>query len=158
MDAINSAIQNPVVDYSCINKVVKQSEVPLLTAHYDSVSMNVIVQKRHLLQISTIFVQAGETEVLIWSQVTVVPNSVCSELHEAGAITDNIMCAANTYTGVCWADLGTPLVLETEGGFKQIGVAGFLPTDGCVTGVPAGFVRVTSVLDWLATITATNFQ
>ncbi|XP_049795878.1 serine protease 1-like isoform X3 [Schistocerca nitens] len=102
--------------------------------------------------------EAGETEVLLWSQVTVVPNSVCSELHEEGAITDNIMCAANTYTGICWADLGTPLVLETEGGYKQIGVAGFLPTDGCVTGVPAGFVRVTSALDWIATITATNVQ
>ncbi|XP_049795883.1 collagenase-like isoform X8 [Schistocerca nitens] len=102
--------------------------------------------------------EAGDSEVLLWSQVTIVPNSVCSELHEEGAITDNIMCAGNTYTGVCWSDLGTPLVVETEGGYKQIGVAGFLPTDGCVTGMPAGFVRVTSVLDWIATITATNFQ
>ncbi|XP_049795425.1 venom serine protease Bi-VSP-like [Schistocerca nitens] len=87
---------------------------------------------------------------LLWTEVTVVPNTVCSEFYSAGYITESTLCAGNDYNGICAGDTGTALVLKTDGGFKQIGIASYLTKDFCgAAGVPGAYTRVTSVLDWI---------
>ncbi|XP_049943368.1 venom protease-like [Schistocerca serialis cubense] len=96
--------------------------------------------------------QTGDaSETLQWTDVTVVPNKVCEQFYESGAVIESTLCAGNEYTGSCWGDLGSPLVVKTGGGYKQIGVSSFLPEgEGCdVAGAAAAYVRITSVLDWI---------
>ncbi|XP_049842110.1 brachyurin-like [Schistocerca gregaria] len=90
------------------------------------------------------------SEVLQWAPVTVIPNSICEQFYKRGFIVDSMLCAGNKYSGACSGDSGSALVVKTKKGYKQIGVASFVSVKGCEeTGQPAGYTRVTSVLDWI---------
>ncbi|XP_046982358.1 venom protease-like [Schistocerca americana] len=89
-------------------------------------------------------------EHLRWIQVTVVPNDVCSKIYSAGVIRDSTLCAASNAPGICWGDRGGALVLKTEEGYTQIGVASYFGGDCHSEGTPAGYSRVTSYLNWIA--------
>ncbi|XP_046982205.1 serine protease 1-like [Schistocerca americana] len=90
------------------------------------------------------------SEVLQWALVTVIPNSICKQFYRRDFIVDSMLCAGNKYSGACSGDGGSALVVKTKKGYKQIGVASFVSVKGCEeTGQPAGYTRVTSVLDWI---------
>ncbi|XP_049795468.1 brachyurin-like [Schistocerca nitens] len=91
-------------------------------------------------------------EVLQWTEVTVIPNSACTQYYEPGRIIGSTLCAGNEYTGMCPGDYGSALVIKSGEGYKAIGVTSFVPDGGCGTaGAPAAYTRVTSVLDWITT-------
>ena len=50
----------------------------------------------------------------------------------------------------CTGSLGSPLVIERDGGYVQIGIAAFY-TRQCAQNDPSGFTRVTHpvVYDWI---------
>lgn len=51
-------------------------------------------------------------------------------------------------------DSGDPLVyFESDGVYTQVGIASFVASGGCQQGLPAGFTRVTSYLDWISSNT-----
>jgi secreted trypsin-like serine protease len=60
----------------------------------------------------------------------------------------NLCARGEEKESVCNGDSGGPLVLE--GTNTLVGVTSFGSNVGCEQGVPAGFTRVTSYLDWLA--------
>ncbi|XP_049842134.1 collagenase-like isoform X2 [Schistocerca gregaria] len=90
-------------------------------------------------------------ENLRWIQVTVIPNDVCSKIYGPGVIRDSTLCAASNAPGICWGDRGGALVLKTEEGYTQIGVASYFGGDCHSEGTPAGYSRVTSYFNWIAT-------
>ena len=50
-------------------------------------------------------------------------------------------------------DSGGPLAWESEGVNYVRGATSFGAADGCTVGLPAGFTRVISFLDWIETNT-----
>ncbi|CAB3365334.1 Hypothetical predicted protein [Cloeon dipterum] len=52
--------------------------------------------------------------------------------------------------GTCHGDSGGPLVIqESDGEYTEIGIVSFGSVDGCESGAPAAFTRVTEYLEWL---------
>ncbi|KAH8333158.1 hypothetical protein KR074_009391, partial [Drosophila pseudoananassae] len=76
----------------------------------------------------------------------IVHNDECGWTY--GSVGDNIICT-RTVDGksICQGDSGGPLV--THDGNKLVGVSNFVSSNGCQSGAPAGFQRVTYHLDWI---------
>ena len=47
-------------------------------------------------------------------------------------------------------DSGGALVINNGNSYTQIGVVSFVSSNGCASGYPSGYVRVTSYLSWLS--------
>jgi len=45
---------------------------------------------------------------------------------------------------------------DQDGSFTQYGIVSFGPSDGCETGLPTGFTRVTSYLDHIFQVTGVS--
>lgn len=50
----------------------------------------------------------------------------------------------------CNGDSGGPLVIDEGGVYTQIGIVSFVSNQGCASGHPAGYVRLTSFLNWIS--------
>ncbi|KAH8281508.1 hypothetical protein KR054_001194, partial [Drosophila jambulina] len=76
----------------------------------------------------------------------IVHNEECGWTY--GSVGDNVICT-RTVDGksICGGDSGGPLV--THDGNKLVGVSNFVSSNGCQSGAPAGFQRVTYHLDWI---------
>lgn len=60
----------------------------------------------------------------------------------------------NSKQAPCFGDNGGALVINEINGWTQIGIASFHHALGCESGNPAGFVRVTSALDWISSVSS----
>lgn len=47
-------------------------------------------------------------------------------------------------------DSGGPLTSQVNGRLVQIGIVSFVAGSGCQRGLPGGYVRISSFLDWIA--------
>ncbi|XP_059226853.1 serine protease 1 [Stomoxys calcitrans] len=93
---------------------------------------------------------------LQYAYMDVITNSVCANTYGSLTITDKTICTATPKgTSTCSGDSGGPLVLVSEN--ILVGVTSFVSTAGCQSGAPAGFVRVTSYLDWVKGITGISY-
>lgn len=64
----------------------------------------------------------------------------------------NVICAeGNGKNSVCRGDSGGPLASAKTG--SLVGVASFVSVEGCEEGLPQGFVRVSSYLNWIKKVT-----
>ncbi|XP_049943345.1 brachyurin-like [Schistocerca serialis cubense] len=88
------------------------------------------------------------SDTLLYTEVTVIPNSVCEQDYGPGFIIESTLCAGNTNKGICSGDWGGALVQKSNDGYKQIGIASFF-YDRCEVPVAAGYARVTSFLEWI---------
>ena len=52
---------------------------------------------------------------------------------------------------------GALAVNETDGRWTQVGVVSFGAANGCTRGIPVGFARVTSFLNWISSNTGLSF-
>ncbi|XP_065360754.1 collagenase-like [Calliphora vicina] len=92
----------------------------------------------------------GVSTTLNYAYLLVVANDVCSQYYGNSLVTGGTLCVATTdATSTCQGDSGGPLVLDSQ----LIGVTSFGSLAGCQLDIPAGFVRVTSYLDWIQAIT-----
>ncbi|XP_022229972.2 serine protease 1 [Drosophila obscura] len=96
---------------------------------------------------STAFTQALPD----WLQcvdLQIMSNSECIPFYGRDTITDRILCT-RTINGksICFGDAGSPLV--TKQGSIMVGLSLFVSTQGCTLGMPAGFARITSHLNWI---------
>ncbi|KAM7348561.1 serine protease 1-like [Cochliomyia hominivorax] len=83
---------------------------------------------------------------LNYARFEILSNSECGNLSE------QFLCVATPHsTSICKGDSGGPLVLENSK--ILVGVSSFVSHLGCESGIPAGFVRVTTYLDWIRDIT-----
>ncbi|XP_065360381.1 serine protease 1-like [Calliphora vicina] len=89
---------------------------------------------------------SGAAATLNYAYLLVIANDVCAKSYGSQFVTGNTLCVATTGgTSICQGDSGGPLVLDS----KLIGVTSFGSLAGCQLDIPAGFVRVTSYLDWI---------
>uniref|UniRef100_A0A6P4FEV0 Serine proteases 1/2-like n=1 Tax=Drosophila rhopaloa TaxID=1041015 RepID=A0A6P4FEV0_DRORH len=84
----------------------------------------------------------------------IVHNDECNWTY--GSVGDNTICT-RTVDGksICGGDSGGPLV--THDGNKLVGVSNFVSSNGCQSGAPAGFQRVTYHLDWIRDHTGISY-
>ncbi|XP_030385072.1 serine protease 1-like [Scaptodrosophila lebanonensis] len=86
----------------------------------------------------------------------IISNSECRQTYGSGTVTDSVICVrVQDGKGTCQGDSGGPLV--THDGNKLVGVTSFVAAAGCQAGLPAGFARVTSHLDWIRDNTGISY-
>lgn len=96
-------------------------------------------------------IKSGEThsERLQFARLIVVSNAICRPLYNPFVVRDSTLCAHGlNRQSVCNGDSGGPMVLARDGR-TLVGVTSFGHVRGCHTGMPTGFVRVTSFLPWI---------
>ncbi|XP_046983639.1 chymotrypsinogen B2-like [Schistocerca americana] len=87
-------------------------------------------------------------DILRWVEVKIVPNSLCEEHYEPKRITSSILCATNNSSGLCHADNGGGLFLQTDRRDLQIGVASFC-SSSCTDETPAAYTKLVSYIGWI---------
>ncbi|KAJ8706778.1 hypothetical protein PYW07_012856 [Mythimna separata] len=83
--------------------------------------------------------------------VPVISNAKCAESF-GDLVTDHVLCTSgDNKKGPCGHDSGGPLILRYYSGSSDllIGLVSFGAADGCTTGYPSGYTRVTSYLSWI---------
>ncbi|XP_063698339.1 collagenase-like [Culicoides brevitarsis] len=90
---------------------------------------------------------------LMYTNVKVIGNSECAR-HYGSIIQQFTVCTTgwdNNRQQTCQGDSGGPLITYDDNLGKniQIGVVSFVSGRGCEAGIPAGYVRVSSYLDWI---------
>lgn len=84
-------------------------------------------------------------------QNNVITNEACAVVFGPTTIQPSTLCTSTEGgRGTCSGDSGGPLTTQVNGRLVQIGIVSFVAGSGCQRGLPAGFVRVTSFLDWIA--------
>jgi len=88
------------------------------------------------------------------SDLPVISNAECDSVY--GIVGDGVVCIDTTGgKGTCNGDSGGPLNMKAEvkaagQQWKHVGVVSFGSSSGCEVGLPAGFTRTESYLDWIA--------
>lgn len=97
------------------------------------------------------------SEILLWAQVEIIANSNCVSVFGPAVVKDTNMCAKGdgaTNMSICSGDSGGPLVMQTQSGsYVQIGINSFVAEDMCTESYPSGYVRLTSYLNYISTVT-----
>ncbi|XP_063698812.1 serine protease 3-like [Culicoides brevitarsis] len=97
---------------------------------------------------------SGASDRLMYVNVRVIGNSECSAYYGTEIVKGFTLCSRgwdHNRQQTCQGDSGGPLVTfdETIGDNIIIGVVSFVSSNGCEAGDPAGYVRVSSYLDWI---------
>ncbi|XP_065363763.1 brachyurin-like [Calliphora vicina] len=100
------------------------------------------------------------SEVLLFAQVQIVKNSVCSIEFGNDVVKDSTLCAkgANgSNMSICSGDSGGALVWQNvDGSYVQIGINSFVAEDQCTDSLPSGYVRLSSYLTFISSVSGIN--
>ncbi|XP_049947934.1 brachyurin-like [Schistocerca serialis cubense] len=89
-------------------------------------------------------------DTLQYTTLNVMSNTQCSQYY-GGPIYDFTLCAVGSSgQSTCNGDSGGALVVGSQGSYTQIGIVSWGSGNGCASGDPAGFTRVTYFLDWIS--------
>lgn len=88
----------------------------------------------------------------------IISYSDCVKYYSSLIIKETTICAqGNDRESVCNGDSGGPLVLKSDNR-TLIGVTSFGQASGCDMGVPQGFSRITSYLQWIEETTGISAE
>lgn len=92
------------------------------------------------------------SDTLLQTGLALKNNGFCSE-HFGPGITDNMLCVSGLSdldrSDTCQGDSGGPIVMDSAGGFVQIGVTSFGGKPCGKPGVPAVYTRISQFQDWI---------
>lgn len=88
--------------------------------------------------------QSPVSETLRYVDLSVSSRTICSTLLPVFN-SDNICTSGSTSRGICYGDIGGPLVIEGEG---QIGVQAFFNVQ-CAFGTPEVYAGINYHIDWI---------
>ncbi|XP_045523041.1 collagenase-like [Pieris brassicae] len=93
---------------------------------------------------------SNNNDVLHQVSLIVIENFVCTDIYGPSTIIDSTLCTdTQGRIGTCQGDSGGPLDFAFQNVRYLIGVTSFTSQRGCQAGLPAGFARVTSFLQWI---------
>lgn len=92
--------------------------------------------------------------VLREATVPVISNTQCRNYYGSAVVTSQVMCTSGMLSrGPCNGDNGGPLIFrESNGRWKQIGIVSFVSSQGCQTGYPYGYTRLSSYSTWVQNV------
>lgn len=94
------------------------------------------------------------SERLNYVDLYVYPNEGCSLFHGKGLVIESSICAigvTNNPSGApCVGDSGSPMVINENETFTQIGIMSFGKKNLCESGQPTVFTRTSSFLNWIS--------
>lgn len=86
---------------------------------------------------------------LQWAPMHIISYADCVQIYSSLIVRESTICAqGNKKESVCNGDSGGPLVLKSDNR-TLIGVTSFGSSTGCDMGIPQGFSRITSFLQWI---------
>ncbi|XP_055601436.1 transmembrane protease serine 9-like [Uranotaenia lowii] len=93
------------------------------------------------------------SNVVYYTTNPIMTNADCVAIWGSSLLigAQNICLSAEGGRSVCNGDSGGPLAVREAIGSVQVGIASFVHANGCASGHPSGFVRVTHFLNWIAT-------
>ncbi|KAJ8916283.1 hypothetical protein NQ315_016424 [Exocentrus adspersus] len=91
------------------------------------------------------------SQTLQEANTTVISNQQCKQAFSI-VIDSEICTLGSSGQGTCHGDSGGPLIVDNI----QIGIASYT-TDGCLSGYPSAYTRISSYLDWLEENTGLEF-
>jgi secreted trypsin-like serine protease len=87
--------------------------------------------------------------VLRQTNATCITTAECQDTY-GSTVTDKHICiSTEDGHGSCNGDSGGPLSSVAKGIFSQVGIVSFGSSLGCEVGLPDGFTRVSSYVDWI---------
>ncbi|KAG5673913.1 hypothetical protein PVAND_003914 [Polypedilum vanderplanki] len=92
------------------------------------------------------------SEVVLFTRKTVISNAQCSQSFPL-LVVDSTICAVGTAginNAVCNGDSGGPLTIIRNNESYQVGVVSFGSPQGCETGMPDGYARVSHFFTWIS--------
>lgn len=98
---------------------------------------------------------------LLFATVKIINNSVCKQIYGPDVVKNTTICAVgdnNTNMSTCSGDSGGPLITQINGITVQIGINSFVAEDMCTEGHPSGYVRLSSYLDYITTVTGLSLS
>ncbi|XP_044249038.1 collagenase-like [Drosophila takahashii] len=139
-----SLIKIPAVTYS---SRIKAINLPSIAPTYPTYEGDIAIASGWGQKL-----EADEAVRLQFMKTVVMSNEQCAAAYGFPVVPPGYFCA-NTSNGesTCSGDSGGPLALESSN--TLIGVTSFVSTNGCKSGYPAGFTRVTSFLKWITETT-----
>ncbi|XP_058457226.1 brachyurin-like [Malaya genurostris] len=91
------------------------------------------------------------SDVVMYTTNPIMTNANClSAFHSYSIQPQNICLSGNIGRSVCNGDSGGPLAVRENNRTIQVGVASFIHWNGCGSGYPSGFARVSYFLNWIA--------
>ena len=89
----------------------------------------------------------------------VMANDQCARTY-GSTITDGHLCIdTGDHSGVCSGDSGGPLNYNVGGNkYKQLGVASFVASAGCESGLPHAYTRVSEYVDFITENAGTIYE
>nr|CAD7594633.1 unnamed protein product [Timema genevievae] len=90
-------------------------------------------------------------KLLRYINTHVMSNLECAKVYPGSYIQPSVLCTDGTgHKGIHHGDSGSPLVINNDGGYVQIGIASFHSENGCSVSSPSAYTRVTSHLAWIS--------
>nr|CAD7459866.1 unnamed protein product [Timema tahoe] len=90
-------------------------------------------------------------KLLRYISTHVMSNLECAKVYPGSYIQPSVLCTDGTgHKGIHHGDSGSPLVINNDGGYVQIGIASFHSENGCSVSSPSVYTRVTSHLAWIS--------
>ncbi|XP_017101525.2 serine protease 1-like [Drosophila bipectinata] len=135
-----SLIKTPTISFSAaVNKIA----LPAIASSYSTyVGQTAVASGWGLVSDSATSVAPN----LQYVDLTVISNTVCQQTFGSLIVTSRVICVATPNAqSTCQGDSGGPLALDST----LIGITSFGSADGCESGAPAAFTRVTYYLDWI---------
>ncbi|CAH2982281.1 unnamed protein product [Chilo suppressalis] len=81
--------------------------------------------------------------------VTILTNRVCQQSFDITIQSTHMCTSGHGKVGTCDGDSGGPITVLRNNIRMQVGVVSFGLADGCQSGIPSVFTRVTSFLSWI---------
>uniref|UniRef100_A0A182NXS5 Peptidase S1 domain-containing protein n=1 Tax=Anopheles dirus TaxID=7168 RepID=A0A182NXS5_9DIPT len=89
--------------------------------------------------------------VVMYTRNPVMTNAACIAAWNILLVSDQNVCLdATGGRSVCNGDSGGPLTVQDDGGSLEIGIASFVSAQGCASGIPSVWVRVSFYRDFIA--------
>lgn len=96
------------------------------------------------------------SQELQWVDKRIISNGQCTQTYGPAVVLRSTVCTIGweqSEQSTCNGDSGGPLVIDEGGVSTQIGIVSFVSNQGCGAGYPAGYVRTTAFLGWIASQT-----
>ncbi|XP_052894628.1 brachyurin-like [Anopheles moucheti] len=93
---------------------------------------------------------SAPSSVLMFVRNPVMTNAQCNQYWSTSSVQAQHVCLDPTGgRSACHGDSGGPLTVQDAGRSLQVGIASFVSANGCTSGAPSVWVRVSYFRDWI---------